>query len=426
MKKIINIILSYIGHFLIYFCCHINSPFFCAYLIKISILRDKLFQKKIKSKKIIIVLDRAIGHRDIEIIRDSSKNTPQFMFLRRSITKIILLYFSYQKKIFLNYLDPPIYEKDYFTQSKDDRNKHEIFWGEVIYNLKKLFKDKSINFVTFNYTYFAEIGLYAGCKKNNVPVKLWHKEGIKTDVEADIEAKTWGVKFKHVFKYFSKISTYNNLVKKMFIQIDKSNKKKIIVIGSPRVNDYINKKKYVRKIKTLLFLSFDNRRGIPNYKKNKNLNWSFSHKKVIKILNELSHNQNIKIIIKRKSNFKDEIHNQITKNIEIYSHGTAKDFVNRADIIIGQNSASTIEALVNGKYVMVPFFERDLKMKKFLYNFHKDIIFTSEKKMKENIIMLLNKKIQFPLNNKKHENTIKYYLGNTKKVSEKYISFLNN
>ena len=102
MKKIINNILGYIGHLLIYFCCYVNSPFFCAYLIKISILRDKLFQKKIKSKKIIIVLDRAIGHRDIEIIRDSSKNTPQFMFLRRSITKIILLYFSYQKKIFLN------------------------------------------------------------------------------------------------------------------------------------------------------------------------------------------------------------------------------------------------------------------------------------------------------------------------------------
>ena len=106
---------------------------------------------------------------------------------------------------------------------------------------------------------------------------------------------------------------------------------------------------------------------------------SFSHKKVIKILNELSHNQNIKIIIKRKSNFKDEIHNQITKNIEIYSHGTAK-FCKSSRYNYWSNSASTIEALVNGKYVMVPFFERDQKMKKFLYNFHKDIIFTSEKK----------------------------------------------
>ena len=27
--------------------------------------------------------------------------------------------------------------------------------------------------------------MYAGCIKNNIPFKLWHKEGIKTDLEAD-------------------------------------------------------------------------------------------------------------------------------------------------------------------------------------------------------------------------------------------------
>ena len=33
--------------------------------------------------------------------------------------------------------------------------------------------------------------------------------------------------------------------------------------------------------------------------------------------------------------------------------------INEADIIIGHNSGSTLEALVNGKYVMVPFFEKE-------------------------------------------------------------------
>ena len=69
-------------------------------------------------------MDRAIGRRDIEIIQNFSNNAPEFMFLRRSITKVILLYFSSQK-IFFNYLDPPIYEKDYFEQNESDRNNHE-------------------------------------------------------------------------------------------------------------------------------------------------------------------------------------------------------------------------------------------------------------------------------------------------------------
>jgi len=426
MKKKIKIVLEFIGHFLIYLSCHFKLPSLCAFLIRISLLKNKIFKSEIKSKKIIIVLDREIGHRDVEIIQESSNKAPEFLFLRRSITKIILFYFCDKKRIFFNYRKPPLKEKDYFNQNKNDRKKHEQFWADVIFNLKSHFNNKIINFFTFNYTYFAETALYAGCKNNNVPVKLWHKEGIKTDLEADHEAKTRGVKFRHVFKYFYSISVYNEVVKKMFIKIDKSNNKKTTVIGCPRIKDYVIKNKYHRKIKTLLFLSFDSKRGIPRYKKNKNLNWQLSHNKVIKILNELSNNKNLNIIIKRKSNFKDQTHDQINKNIKIFSTGTAKKFINQADIIIGQNSTSTIEALVNGKYVMVPFFEKKSKLRKYLYNFNKELIYTSEKKMKKRILGLVEKKVSFPLNNDKHQKTIRYYLGNSNNTTEKYLNFLNS
>ena len=69
MKKKINHILEFFGHFLIYFSCHFNTPGLCAYLIKISILKNKFIKKNIKKKNIVIVLDRSIGHRDIEIIK---------------------------------------------------------------------------------------------------------------------------------------------------------------------------------------------------------------------------------------------------------------------------------------------------------------------------------------------------------------------
>ena len=90
MKKKIKIVLEFIGHFLIYLSCHFKLPGLCAFLIRISLLKNKIFKSEIKSKKIIIVLDREIGHRDVEIIQESSNKAPEFLFLRRSITKIIL------------------------------------------------------------------------------------------------------------------------------------------------------------------------------------------------------------------------------------------------------------------------------------------------------------------------------------------------
>jgi len=426
MKKNFNFVFEFIGFFVIYLSCYFNLPSLAAYIIRISIQKKKIFPKKIKNKRIVIVLDRAIGHRDIEIIKESSKRAPEFLFLRRSITKIILLYFCKKNLFLFNYKKPPINEKDYLNQNKDYRKKHEQFWTSIILNLKNYYKNNTLSFITFNYTYFAEVALYVGCNNNSIPVRLWSKEGIKTDLEAQIEAKTWGVKYHHVFKKFHSISVYNELVKKMFIKIDNSNAKKIKVNGCPRIMDYVIKKKYKRKIKTLLFLSFDIKRGIPRLKKNKNLNWQLSYDKILNLLNELSENKNLNIIIKRKSNFKDQTHNKINKKIKIFSTGTAKKFINQADIVIGQNSASTIEALINGKYVMVPFFEKKLAQKKYLYNFHKTIIYDSEREMKKQILNLVNKKVFFPINNTKHKKTIRYYLGDANNIIEKYLNFLKN
>jgi hypothetical protein len=212
----------------------------------------------------------------------------------------------------------------------------------------------------------------------------------------------------------------------MFIKIDKTNRKKISVNGCPRIYDYIIKKRYSTKIKNILFLSFDSKRGIPQYKKNLNLNWSLTYDKVIKILNEISEDETINVIIKRKNDSTYKTSRRVNEKIKIYENGTAQKFINQADIIIGHNSASTIEALVNGKYVMVPFFEKKIIQRKYLYNFNKELIYTSEKNMKKNILKLINKKVSFPLNNHKHQKTIQYYLGNSKNITKRYINFLNN
>ena len=66
-----------------------------------------------------------------------------------------------------------------------------------------------------------------------------------------------------------------------------------------------------------------------------------------------------------------------------------------------------------------------MMLKKYLYNFNKELIYTSEKNMKKSILNLVNKKVSFPLNNKKHQKTIQYYFGSYKNITQKYINFLN-
>ena len=145
-------------------------------------------------------------------------------------------------------------------------------------------------------------------------------------------------------------------MKNALIAIDKSNSKKIKVNGCPRIHDYINKKKYNKKIKDILFLSFHLKGGISS-DKNKNLSWKLSYDKTIKLLNELSNNKNLYINIKRKKSRPINTRYKINEKIKIFDEGSAQKYIQKADIIIGHNSASTIEALINGKHVLIPFFE---------------------------------------------------------------------
>ena len=206
--------------------------------------------------------------------------------------------------------------------------------------------------------------------------------------------------------------------------MNKANKKKVFVNGCPRVFDFINKNKKNKKINNLLFLSFNTKQGIPDIPKNEKLNWNNSYNEVISILNELSENKNINIKIKRKTAFVYKTSQKINPKIKIYEGGTAEKFINEADIIIGHNSGSTIESLANGKYVMIPFFEKNQKLKKYLYRFNSDIIYFSRDKLKKNIEKLINKKTSFPIMNKKNDTTVNYYFGNSRNIIKKYINFL--
>ena len=425
MKKKIYFVYLFILHFLIYHSCRFSLPSFCAFLIKISLYQPKNFRKNYKNKKKkIIIFNRSIGGlRDVEIIYSLSNNLPEPFFIRRSIAKIIFTYFCYKKNFFFNYVKPKNKKLHYFDISLKKRKMLEIFCTKVIVNLKKYFKKSQLEFITFAYYYDTEFGLYAGCKNNNLAVKLWSKECFMSDPYVQYRIKE--NKYKDVFKYFSKISVYNNTMKKMMVAMDENNISKIYVNGYPRIIDFQQNKKTIKKIKNILFLSFNPISGIPENKNINFLNFQFSFDKVVSILNDLAKNKKIHIMIKKKNNKMYKSQEKLSKNIKVFETGTSEKFINKADIIIGHNSSSTVEALVNGKIVMVPFFENKSKLKKYLYKFSKDIIYNSKEKMKNKIESLINKKTRFPQDIKKSIKTINYYFGNTKNVKNNFINFLN-
>ena len=87
MKIKINRLFEFIGFFLIYISCYLNLPSLAAYVIRISIQKKKFFFQKSKKRDIVVVLDREIGHRDVEIIRDSSKLSPEFFIFKKKYYK---------------------------------------------------------------------------------------------------------------------------------------------------------------------------------------------------------------------------------------------------------------------------------------------------------------------------------------------------
>ena len=422
MKKKINILLIFILDLLIYLSCFFNSPKICAHLIKISLTWPKQIKKnKLDKKKLIILLYRSIGIRDFEIIYELSSKIPNILIMRRSITKLILVFFL-KRKFFFNYSRPIISEEEYFKQKKSQMKKHEFFWSEVIKNLKKIFDGKKLSLVTFNWRYFAEMALYKGCNNNNLPVKLWCKESLQSDLEAEYDIKY--DEFSHMFNLVDKIIVYNELTKKKFIAMNNTVKNKITVGGCPRYFDFIMHKRKNIKVRNILFLSFSHTQGVPRFIKNKKIHWINSYNETIKILNSLADEKKINIVIKRKNNSTYKTPLEINNKIKIIEYGHAKKFINDADIVIGHNSSATIEALINGKIVMVPFFENQKNLKKYLYNFNQDIIYNTKEKMLKRIRSLINKDISFPL---KHDRkTIEYYFGNPKKIVNSYVNFLNN
>ena len=138
MKNKIKNLVSFTIQLLVYFSLCLNSPKLCAYLIKFSLSKNNNLKKKNVSKnKIVILLYRSIGIRDIEIVSKLSNRIPEILILQRRIVRLILVYFLYKKNIFFTLKNKKPSDEEYFNfnQNKIQQKKHEEFWTKIIFKL---------------------------------------------------------------------------------------------------------------------------------------------------------------------------------------------------------------------------------------------------------------------------------------------------
>ena len=118
MKNKIKKFISFIIQLLIYFSLFFNSPKLCAYLIKFSLTKNNNLKKKNVSKnKIVILLYRSIGIRDVEIVSQFSNKIPEILILQRRIVRLVLVFFLYKKNIFFTLKNLIPSEEEFFNLS---------------------------------------------------------------------------------------------------------------------------------------------------------------------------------------------------------------------------------------------------------------------------------------------------------------------
>ncbi len=410
--------------------CIINFPILSALSIIFTISKLKFIKKgNNKNNSKIIVFYRSGGFQDLKEAFRNQSSKHDFYVLDRIHLKNIYKFFFLKKynnnvNLYLQNKSIIILDKDYFEYTYKVINWLKFFLNEI-------------SFLSFSLFYWDDVVFRENAKKMGINNYLLYKECFRSPIEQRIYFENRFYKYLNSFK---SIGVYNLDTKKYLL--NNSNLKSNVIknIGCCRSTPLYKKNKNKsssEKIKNILLFYIEDFKGIPKVAKNrdinskikakinKNLNWRNISKNVSIIIIKLAKKfPNINFIIKCKVGQKipKNLENQFKKisNIDLIKHGLGHELIEKSQIILGLNSAATIETLLAKKLLMVPFFGIERKIvKNYLYKYPKENIFLNYKKFEETLNNNLIKGFIVKKNfNTSQRKTINKYLGdyiNTKK-----------
>lgn len=403
--------------------CIINLPILSALSIIFTLSRLKFIKKdKSKNNSKIIVFYRSGGFQDLKEAFKKQSSKHDFYILDRIHLKNIYKFFFLKK--YNNNLNLYLQNKSIIIL---DKNYFEYTYKVVCW--LKFFLNK-ISFLSFSLFYWDDIVFRENGKKIGINNYLLYKECFRSPIEQRIYFEN---RFYKYLSSFKSIGVYNLDTKKYLLNNSSLKSNVIKNIGccrsTPLYKKYKNKSTN-EKIKNVLLFYIEDFKGIPKVAKNrdinsklkarinKNMNWRIISTDVSIIMIRLAKKfPKINFIIKCKLGQKipRNLENQFKKikNINLIKHGLGNDLIEKSQIILGLNSAATIEALLAKKLLMVPFFGIKGKIvKDYLYKYPKENIFFNYSKFEKTLNNNLNKgfiiKKNFNTNQKK---TINKYLG---------------
>ena len=403
MKRLLWIIFSVIYKFSLF---NKKLSRFTAFLIIIS--SSKLNDHKFK--KSAIVLCKNFGIEDIQYGLKSYHQRTNFYSTKRLLFKF--LFYKYINKKYIKNYSHYEYQKFLSTNFNDVKSFKAhlnliLFWLKKDFNLKTIF--------TFNIMNFHEREFLEVCQKNNINLAVSHKECLKSPstykIYGDCYINDLDIKnYKNLH-----IGVYNKMEKEQMIRSNIP-PELITIVGCPRVrynldNYKIKKNSKISSKKNILVLEIYHQAGLPYLDKKwnspaKKIDWEKTYYDALNILYQLKIKfPNIDLRFRSKGKkFTNKIFNLYQSNQE-YFHFSKSTIVNDfkwADIVIGLNSSSVIEAVAFQKKTIVPSWHENLSFNElnnngYLFELGDSVIWSkSTIEFKELIRNIILEKFDYP------------------------------
>ena len=406
-----------------------NLPFLFTLIFYLK-LKKKIFNRKKNKEKKLIILAKSGGNEDIIYSVKNGISKKNIYLSNRDDLRTI-------HNLFTNNSSVNEYYKYNVSREIDNKNYIE-FLKKFLKYLKLLIG--AFEFVSFNFNYRGIFPLAHTCDIKQVNFYICFKECLSTKFELKIITGIYKNYYKS-FNIFKKISTYNNLVKNQLIKSKLINKKKIDVIGYPRLPN--KKLKKNQNLNVTFFLIepeiffgafkhnyiFKTIQNLTSENINKKCDWS-------PLLNECLNSiimiskvyPNITFNLKGKAGVHSNIIEKLKKknlpnNIKIFDGGIGNKFIENSELIISFKSTVIYESMFLKKSIIIPYFKkyRTKPYNLFINEYPSIITASSKSDFEQKILNFIKQKSKY---NSYDLTFAKKYLGNPLYSKNKLRNFL--
>jgi hypothetical protein len=342
-------------------------PYITALSWRLSLVRLPRLRKPARGAGRVLVLNKIGGTDDLVVAYQDVQPDFDFLFLRRGLVRVVFKYFLGDLVRNYNYVsaDPDIGRR---------KLAYRRFLKDVLRHLHRLIPFKAA--LSFNVSYEAEREFAAAMTELGIPHIVFHKESVKTEIQSRVYSSV----YRRLVGPFmgSHVAVYNVEERDTMLASGIVKPEQIAVIGCPRVDLAHRLRSQQRSSNgapTVVYFTIDERASLPYADKEwvpfgqdwytgPPLVWRDLARQTGDCLLEFAReNPHVQVIFKAKQgneNFsRTLLPGELPSNVSFVAGGIGHALLTKADVVVGFNSATLLEAIAAGKPIAVPMFGVD-------------------------------------------------------------------